>query len=83
MGDQCLHNVLKAFKIEVIVQYLKSIFFLSIADVPAGLDLEREPGESAGGGAPAGLETGLYTHPGCCIICIIYKGSHCEHTTQK
>lgn len=77
MGDQCLHNVLKSFKIEVIVQYVKSLFFLSFPDVSADVDLEREPSESAGGGAPAGLETGLYTRPGCCIVCIIYKDSYC------
>lgn len=77
MGDECLHNVLKSFKIEVIVKYIKSVPLLSIPDVSAELDLEGEPTESAVGGSPAGLETGLYTHPGCCIICIIYKNSYC------
>lgn len=73
MGEECLENVLKAFKIEVIVKYIKYLFLLSIPDVSAELDLEREPTESAVGESPAGLETGLYTHPGWCIICIIYK----------
>lgn len=72
MGKECLENVLISLKIKIIVTYVK-ICILTISDVSTAFDLEREPTESAVGTTPAEFITGLYTHPGWCIIHIIYK----------